>query len=332
MAILWCGGEDIDFPGGTSSPEVLTTAGRFRSTYARCTLRAGNGTNIPKSNVFPGGAVTSCWLSFQMFIDANLLDTSRLLVGLVKSGTTGSGLWIATSSSSRNILAISKYDGTTKTQLAVEAGSTLQPNILLKVDIQLVNFGATATVNVFVGGTLIATYTGDVTVSGVTDVDRVGFQGFFPGNAGANVSEFIVASEDTRAFPGLATLALTGDGTTTDWTGTFSTINGTTLSDATPNYTNTSDLLQEFDVTNLPSGTFKIRAIKIAMRAAKAAGTPTQIALGYNEGGTVTVEGDIALTTAYATYEQLDVLNPRTSGDWDQSILNALQITAKSRA
>jgi len=329
MAILWCGGEDIDFSLGAAITPI-TTASHFRAGYPRCTVRQDTSGSISKSSIFAGGAITSAWLSARM-ITFNVGLNLRM-IGLGLSGTNKC-LLIGTDSANAAKLALSKYDGTTLTQLAAELGTSLAPGVLQRLEVQVVNYGATATVNVYLDGALIITFTGNVTVSGMTNFDSVFVMRSNPsGSMFAEFSEIMVASEDLRAFPGLVTLALTGDGTTTDWTGIFSTINGTTISDATPNYTDASDQLQEFDVTNLPSGTFKVRAIKIAARAAKAAGTPTQIALGYNEAGTVTVGGDIALTTAYATYEQLDLVNPRTSADWDQSILNALQIAAKSKA
>ena len=329
MSVLWCGGEDIDFPTG-GAVVVDTTASRFRSGYAKCSIHGAN--VYLQSKAFPAGAVTSCWLSFRAYFNTTP-GVNSLAAGLVNTSTPSSGLWVGVSSSSTSKLGLFTYNGTTKTQLAAEAGNSINGSTVQRIDMQLVSYGATANVYVYIDGTLVISVTStDVTIGGLTNLNAVGVQGLQGATTFIGMSEFIVADEDLRGFPGLVTLALTGDGTTTDWTGVYSTINGTTISDANPNYTDTNDLLQEFDVTNLPAGSFAIRAVKIAMRAAKATGTPTQIALGYNEGGTVTVEGDIALTTAYATYEQLDLVNPRTAAAWDQSIMNALQLTAKSRA
>lgn len=331
MAVLWCGGEDIDFQGTVTS---LTTAGtHYRTGYARAGISSNAATSYLKSLTFPGGAITSGWLSFRTYGSGGSLGTTQLILGFVGSSTTNSGLYVGTSAV-RDRCGLYTFDGATKVLLAVEAGNSLVYQQINRVDVQLVSYGAAATVNVYVNGVLVIAYgPGDVRISGLTSVDCLGLNGWTATvNQAFSSSEIIVADEDPRAFPGLVTLALTGDGTTTDWTGTFSTINQVVISDDNPNYSNTNNQLQQFDVTNLPAGTFTIKAVKLAMRAAKAAGTSTQIALGYDEGGTVTVESDIALTAAYATYEQLDVLNPRTSTAWSQSIMNALQIAAKSRA
>lgn len=328
MPILWCGSEDIDFPvGGTVV--VSTTASHFRAGYARCAIH-GSAVYL-HSNPFPAGAVTSCWLTFFSYEPSNI-TTSDFLAGLVLSSTAASGLWVGSSTSSRTRLALFTFDGTTKVQLAAESGDSLSPAVINRIDVQLVNYGATATVNVYLNGTLLITFSGDVRVGALVNIDAVGLRGEIAGGNFINCSEFIVADEDTRSFPGLVTLALTGAGTTDDWTGVYSTINQTTLSDAAPNYTNVSDKDQQFNITDLPAGTFDIKAIKISARAAKAAGTPTQIALGYNSGGAVAVGPTLALTEAYATYEELDSVNPVTGVAFVQSEMNALQLNARSKA
>lgn len=331
MPILWCGGEDIDFPAGVSM-SFDSSAGRFRSGYARgsqlipVTLNTA-GLSLP----FAGGAVTSCWVSCRLALLSNG-EVSTSYFGLGRSGTSG-WLVIGTSAASPSRLALQTHLGTTLTQLAAETGNSLPTSGLLKIDIQVVNYGATALVNVYVDGVLLIEFSGDTRVTGVTDLDEVVIPSAGFSSSRPQVSEVIVADEDTRALPGLVSLALTGDGTTTDWTGDYSTINQTTISDTTPNYTDTTALDQQFNWTNLPSGSFVIKAVKIAARMAKSA-TPsvTQVKIGYNHGGTpgFGTGATKAVTTAYETYEQLDSLNPVTSADWAQADMNALQVDLQS--
>jgi hypothetical protein len=146
------------------------------------------------------------------------------------------------------------------------------------------------------------------------------------------ISEVIVANEDTRAFPGLATLALTGAGTTDQWSGVFSTINQTSFSDTSPNFTNTNAQDQQFNITDLPAGVFTIKAVKIAARSAvsTSGAVPTKVAFGYNSGGTVAVGTAQALSTGYITMQQVDNINPVTGLPWVQSDINALQLDMRS--
>jgi hypothetical protein len=332
MNILWCGGEDIDFPnGGTASAQ--TTTGLFRSSWTRCGLKSTSATAI-QSNVFPGGAVTSCWLSFQWERN-NGADVSMLACGLTKSGSPQNGLWLGINSSDGSKVSLYKYDGTTKTLLASGPTGTYVGNtvLLYRWDIQVISYGATATVNVYLSGSLLFTFTGDVTITGMTSMSAVSILAN-TGNTGA-VSEVIVADSDTRGILGLSTMALTGAGTTDAWaSGTFSNINGISFSDTTPAFTNTTGQDEQFNVTDVTAAsTYSVLAVKISARAASPAGsTATKLKLGYNSGGTVAFGTGATQVpgTSFGTLEQLDATNPVTSAAFQSSEMNALQLDFQS--
>ena len=77
MAILGCYGEDIDFLSPASL--AVQTSG-MRTGYARCAICCPTGT---KTLQFPGGAVTSAWLSWIGTFNSN--DVNRRWIGLVNS-------------------------------------------------------------------------------------------------------------------------------------------------------------------------------------------------------------------------------------------------------
>jgi len=320
MAILACYGEDIDFIA-PASVSVGTSSGAYRSAYARCSLSCFSGT---RTLPFAGGAITSAWLSAYVSFNTGL--SNRKWLGLVSSASgNNSGIWIGVGSSTSK-LALFKFDGTTLTTLASEAGNSLGG--LSKIDVQLVNYGSSSLVNVFVNGALVIAYSGSTAISGVSNLDCVGMAGDSTSNQG--MSEIIVADEDTRSFS-LLTMAPTGAGTTDQWTGAVTTINGTSFSDANPNFTNTTGQDQQANITDPPTGIFGVKAVKIAARAAPSVGsTPTKIKLGYNSGGTVAVGVAQTLTNSFATYEQLDATNPVTGTAWSFSDLAALQVDIKS--
>jgi hypothetical protein len=324
MSILGCYGEDIDFVA-PSSLQVRTDT--MRAGYARCAFCCATGT---RTLPFAGGVVTSAWLSW--IASFNSGDTNRRWIGLINSATPSSGLWFGPGASS-NKAAIFKYDGTTLTTLATEAGATLGPGIAnlftAKFDMQIVNYGASSVVNLFINGALVISYSGSTAISGVSNLDCVGLAG--PNsNGNGTMSEIIVADEDTRSFS-LFVMAPTAAGTTDNWTGAVTTINGTSFSDASPNFTNTAAQDQQANITDPPTGIFGVKAVKIAARAAASVGsTPTKIKLGYNSGGSVAVGAAQTLTNSYTTYEQLDVTNPVTSAAWAFSDLAALQLDLRS--
>lgn len=324
MSTLWAGGEDTSFPvGGLIS--INTGAACFRAGYARCGIY-GNNTHV-RTKAFPGGAVTSCWLTGRAFPDG-VISTGFLIFGLINTSTPSSGLWIGLNTGSTSQLALYKYNGATATVLQAETGNSLSGSLIHRIDIQLVNYGATATVNVYCDGTLIIVFgPADCTIGGLTNLDGVGLYGWSGGaTKNINCSEFIVADEDIRAL-NVQTLAATGVGTTDDWTaGTLSNLNATTLTDATPYYTNTAAKDEQFNWTDLVAGTWNIKAIKIEVRACKSSGspTPTKLKLGYNNGGSVTVGSAQALDTGYGTIEQLD------QSPFVQADMNALQLDIQS--
>ena len=98
-------------------------------------------------------------------------------------------------------IGLYKYDGVTETLLASEPGNSFATyGALQRVDVELANYGASATVNVYLRSILLFTFTGDVTVSGMTAVDCVLHCPNASGNTGYNayVSEVMVTVDDSR--------------------------------------------------------------------------------------------------------------------------------------
>jgi hypothetical protein len=320
MAILWCGGEDIDFP---TNPLVGLSG--FRAGYARCSLSASAGTM--RSVAF--GPLTSLWMSMQ--VSGNNLAASVRMFGLMNSGAN-SGLWVGSSAASATKIALIKYYGVTATatELAAETlNSWAAGNVTGKLDVEVVNYGASAAVTVFWNGAAVIAFSGNAAVPDMTDID----QAAQTGNSGATstvISEVVIADQDTRAFS-LVTLAPNAAGTTDNWTGAFTDVNETTVNDATVVSTNTATQDEQFNLTDLPSGAFAIKAVKEAMRAANTAGAAaTDVALGINSGGSVDAGSPAGLTTAFATYERLMLVNPVTGIAFTTAEINALQVNLRS--
>jgi hypothetical protein len=395
MGIIWCGGEDLDFPNG-NAPGIDTGGAKYRPTYARCAMSVNGASGFVRSVSVVG--VTSVWLSGRLYPQTPAAPSLFGLSGAVG----GDGLYIGPSYTSGSQLALWKYttpvtwtagatyaagqvvignafgfagsvqtrrvvvpgisgasqpawtttlnatntetvitgtpatwtyDGNTNgaTQIALGTGVALTQGVLVKVDIQLISYGGGGTVNVWLGGALALTYTGDLTVYGVSNftqacliVPTVPFAG------GLFMSEVIVSSTDTRTLS-LCTLAPSGPGATDAWTGSCTDVNEIVVNDATAIFTNTANLDQDFTLTGLPTGTFTIQAQKIIARAAQTAGaTADQVALGIRSGGTTAPGSPQALTTAWQAIESLMQTNPVTGAPWTQSDSNALQINLRS--
>lgn len=318
MSILWAGGEDIDFTAGAAPLVILTN---FRSGYARCALRSVGGAWL-SGNVFPGGAVTSCWVSMYVGKPGGA-NTNEWFGGIGKAGTSNC-IFVGIDNSNAGKIAL--Y--TPSAKLAVE--STTSGAAAHRFDIQVINFGASGTVNVYCDGALIITFTGNLVTGGITNLDSV-FVNCSNGSDQWCASEFIVADEDTRAFIGLVTMAPTGAGTTDQWTGAYTDVNETTNSDATTVYTNTATQDEQFNVTDVPAGNFGVKAVVVNARVTSPAGsTATKVALGFNSGGSVAVGTSQTATTAWELKQQIFAQNPVTSADWTLASMNALQLNLRS--
>jgi len=89
-----------------------------------------------------------------------VFSTNFRFLGLSQTANgTASGLYMGSDGTNQFDVALWKLDGSTWTQLAAENASSLTfgPQ---NIDMHVVNFGASATVTVYVGGNLRITYTG----------------------------------------------------------------------------------------------------------------------------------------------------------------------------
>lgn len=320
MNIYWCGGEDIDFPGATQlNMELLSTY--FRSGYARIAI---SNPSLRNSLPFESGELTSAFATIRAWLDNG---TSSKYFGLVKSGSGGKGIYFGTGAANLRA-AIWIYDGTTWTKLAEEAGASLPYKSTANghLIMQLSSYGASATVKLFHGATELLSYSGDVSIAGVTGFDAFGW-----GGAGTfKASECIVCDLHPSTLS-LVTHYPNAAGDANAWTGAYTDIDEAAISDADAVYVDSAAQDAQFNLRPTPAGTFAVDAIKIVARACKtgdaAVGT---VALGVKSDGTVDVDAGHALTTAWETYERIE---PTINGSQlTTALLDALQLNLRSAA
>lgn len=338
MGLLGAYFQDIQFQQG-GVPTVTTTSGTFRASFSRNAIIT-NIASSTKTQQFIGGAITTGWMSTQFIwgtSSGGSTQTSKRFAGFGQFSSSNS-LVVGTDTSTSNKFALHKYNGTTLTQLASESGTSLVNFNLYRIDMQVINYGASATVNVYLNGVLIITFTGDVTVSGMSNMDCLVFgPGSNTSTQSVVVSEAMVTTDDVRSYIGLQTLALTGAGTTTNWSNnTFSNINGTSYSDANPIYSNTNSQVQEYNITDpISPGSFTYVGVVQAVRAAKSITAPsvTKIGLGYlnvNQSLGPSYGSNITLTTVPTCYEQIDLVDPTTGVAFVQADMTAEQLAVKA--
>lgn len=328
---LWSGGEDHDFPNGAMVC-AQGTAGYFRAGYSRYSVRTCTNGAIPKSSVFRGGGVTSVWLSAR-----HLGGTStggHKIIGLGKSGTN-SGLYIGIHTGVGYKIALYKLDNGTFTMLTSETGVSSTNYMLTKFDMQIVNYGVAGTVRIYMSGqpTLnssnpILTYTGDISIAGVSDLDSV----FLSPSDTSYASEIIVSDSDTRNLS-LVTLTPNADGDLNQWTGgNYVNISGTTQNDAGPISSNTDGDKFQCNVSNLPSIGLSVLNVKVGSRSTMTAGGMTSVQLGVKTNSTLsTPAASTTLTGAWGLVETYYDQNPVTALPWVNSDVDALQLNLTTR-
>lgn len=316
MSILFAGGEDLDFPNGTAVP-IQTAAGNYRAGFARCCIGGvdSSGTLI-KSVGFLGGAVTSAWLSWR----GNLynVDNSQMGVGF---GNLASGNWVGvgTNNGARAVFAKSSAGGFTLlgtmfSQFLFPSGTT--PS---KFDLQMINYGVSATMNFYINGALVGTFVGDVTVTGTAGLDSVfiGHQNRFQTNW---CSEIIVSTESTLAWQGLVTHAPSGNGAVQAWSNpAYTNFNPITINDANSTFSNTAAQDEQASLIAAPAGNWQTKVVRVAARALATTGaTASQLKLGLSNaaGTTVGVGPAHSPTVGYTCQDEYFTTDPVTGAAW----------------
>jgi hypothetical protein len=332
MGILFMGTEDDAFQGGGAALSALTTtSGYYRSSWSRGALKTAStgATNFAYSNTFIGGAVTSAWFQAQLYQAVALRSFDYCCFGLTTTANLGRGIYLGVNLTT---IKLFKWDGTTLTTLASESGTSFALTTLNSYTVNLQNYGASSTINVYAAGgsSPIITFSGDCRVTGVTNFDTFALGSAQGGSAALYISECVVADIDTRTL-NIKTHTMSAIGDANAWTGTYTDVNEASINDATMIYTNSTNQDCQFNIDDLPTGTWGVICVGVSARAAHSVGsTATQIGLSFKSGGTINNGTAQSPGTSYGPLMALYSTNPVTSAAWTQSSLNSAQFNAHS--
>ena len=301
MAYYFIGGEDFDFsPLGT--PSVVTASTVFRAGYARCALFAGTtgGWRVPNSYALSVRGTS--WLTAELVLEAG----SPVPLVIFNGPGDVNALALYTDGSIWNII--------TDTSLAT-ATSPIPLNVITKMDIEVV-FSVTGSINVYFNGTLITTYSGDVTAG------QASFNGFDLTGSGY-WSEVIWGSADTRALS-LVTLSPVANGLTDTWdVGEPYYVNQITINDAFSDQSGTPGQIELYTANYLPLGNFGIDAVSLTARGVTGSGAPQNLQLTVNVGGTNYNSSDFTQGPVWQRSANEWALNPNTSAAWTIADINS---------
>lgn len=319
MTILWCGGEDIDF--NTIIPGTSNTY--YDGSFARNSMIATETTNGASTNSWGPSNGVNLWISCKITTYGSWAVVGSWIIGIVNEqdcgpiiGFNDGGTALVLKNTNNTILASGSLSFTNGTDLR-------------KLDINIINYGISGTVNVYINGIRHITYTGDIRpVYGATTLSKIKLYLCVYRNYGANVSEIIVADEDTRLMR-LKTLVPSADGDTNDWTGAYTNVNETTLSDSTIITSPSADNTFNANLTGMPAGTFQIKAVKIATRMTTG---PSGIGIqsGIKTNGNTYLGSTKQAIGYWETKEELYSINPDTGVQFTDAEIESLQIAHKT--
>lgn len=310
MAYYFVGGEDHDFTRiGATSVDTATTAAR-RTANARCSLRVGTSAGI--SDGWQGTLSSSsaaCWITARFYLAGSIFANAELF-----SLLDGSIRRITLRVSSGGVYQLIKRNAAGTVTTLVTSAVVPSLTNLQKLDVQ-VNYGTTGSINIYIGNTLIITYTGDVTTDASTSLS-----GFVLGTHTSSASnstywsEVICASEDTRSLS-LVTNAPTANGSTFAWSNSYANVNEVTTDDGTLCTSSNANELAQMTISSAGiTGNPAIRAVCISARAQKGGTGPQNLQMNIRTGGNDYFSSTQALPAALGRVAAVFETNPATNG------------------
>lgn len=326
MSILFVGGEPGDFDG--CSMPVVTTAGTFRSTYARCAMGGFGGQRA----VVTIASTADVWVAHRRYWEGyNSGDVTEY--PLVEFSDNGGARYRVAFKGSLSQYKLQYLSGGSWNDYATYAASALPSATIAAYTVRLTVHSSTGFFGLYVEGLLVASYTGNTTISGaVSGVTQVGLASSASSSSNEHfVSEVIVADEDIRNLS-LARLSPSAAGATSNWTGAYTEIDEDTLNDTDAITSATANQESQFALTDLTSTQGSVRGVYVKARAAKGGSGPLHVQLGLRIGSTNYLSGDLSPGNAYGPLQYELTTNPATSGAWANADLNSAQLAVKSTA
>lgn len=327
MTILFAGGEDADFTKiGICTVDTTTSVAR-RTANARCSLKvASNSVGDGWQAVFPA-AQPSFWLTGRLYFGGDvynvaaarmlaLVDNATVRLALVPSGGSGQV-------TSALFWRLVKIDNASAQTTLVTASNAISIGVLTKIDV-FVNYAVAGQVQVYLDGTKIIDYSGDVTTNSAASLSGaiLGMPAASSGST-AHWSEVLAATVDTRGLS-LATLPPAAAGNTFGWTGATTDVNEVTLDDATQITSPAAGQIAQSTVTSTSiSGSPGIVAVVVNARAQKGGTGPQSADLMVRTGGGDYASADIALPASFGRISNVWETNPATGNAWLASDLTA---------
>jgi hypothetical protein len=334
--LLYAGGEDVDFicnSGGSCS--VDTTAGRFRSGWAREAYSVVGTTSDPPTNRFASAAfspVSTLWVHGQHCnwnqlgagCDTSTTNAAQLIRIMDSSGNPT--LIVRGAGAAGQVKISSRTAGGTFTDL-VTCSSAMGSGVN-QLDLY-VNYATSGQVTLYNNSAQVCDYTGNVTNGdGATTLNQIELASTHSCTACNGVwSEVIVATTDTRAMSRF-TANTTGNGNTTSFSGTnvCSAIwSATAFNDTSYGFSGSNNAIHECTINSaVPAGSYSVLGLVMSARVLVGATGPQHFDFVTRTGGTDYMSPDFAPLPSFSNITNyIQTANPATSNPWAVSDFQA---------
>lgn len=326
MAIIFAGNEPDSFTFNNGIGATLTYG--YNAAFCRCAIQIIGSTYAQAT--LPA-ARSSLWLHLDYYADDSWATNYNMVE--IRSSTYGVVARLRVTGYQSVIAEV--YDGANWVGFGTyNAFANFNPST---VDIYLSIAPSGGQATWYYNGGLVGTYTGDTQGYAATSIiDNIRFLTNNNYNDTCAISQVIVADEDTRGMK-VATLAPSGAGALSDWTGTFADVDETAPSDLdyiSTSAANTGELFTMTDLSSTAQNGYEVKAVVQSARASKGLTGPQNLQYYMYSNGTVNPSPNIAgLTNNFATMPQyVWATDPSTGSAWTIPNVNNLQAGFKSIA
>lgn len=321
----FAGTEDIDFTT-TGSVSWNATSTLFRSGWTRIGsvilgVAADPPTNRLTTPTFT--AASTLWVHGQFFeATSNATTANTQLFRLLDGGTAR--LLVRGTGTAGQVKISTRNAAGTITDLVTSSSGAWAGATITSFDL-FINYAVSGRVTLYIGGTQVADFSGDVTTNSATTLNQLEVGGCSTAN-GVSWTEVIVSDGDTRG-KGLWLMNTSSAGNADQWAGTLSNVNKNTINDATFISSGTNNQIQEYLVGTAPAGAYAVDAVVMSARALRGSLGPQHFGFVTRVGGTDYTSSDRAPTLSFSNFNNyIQATNPDTSAVWTLPDLTAASV------
>lgn len=327
MTVFFAGTEMDTFIPVGGQVLVSTTASRMDTTFSRSSVRTQTFSYMEANFT----SLTEGWLHVTINIEFFANTNQDFAWVELRDSTTGQSVFqIDGDDGSFNL---EYWNGASFTEITPTINSFLTQDTVQKLDFHWKIADTDGVFELFIDEVLAASFTGDTLNAGFTQIDRVRLLNTSHSQNSSlyNVyfSETIVADVSTIGWH-LKTLAPTGVGNSTTWTGTFDDVDDITFNDDTFISSGTAEEVELFTIEDLGAA-FQVEAVVVAARSRTAVTGPQNLQMAIRTGGSNFFSSNVPVGTGFAGEQAVWDLNPDTGLPWTNAEVDALEIGVKSK-